>query len=220
MDRLLEKIKPPEDSQTPTSPGYIDDVNRILQSSASHPTEQDKLTGVNWILGNAGNEMELKGRIVKCIYMMFLWYDVKTDKGVPVTRGRKSSNYDRILKLSNDPNMNRNILRKKINVGKRLIEHVITFGWPILFWDGLCPNKLQHIPGNVMTEYWNSLKNDDGKYNAIKQKIASKISNADARMKVVGLISNLIGNVEIISDIIGKIDSVDDFLLQKISKCL
>ena len=159
---------------------------------------------INLEFWKVGSEMEWTGRIVKCVYVLFLLYDVSTIDGKLTDKKGKTLNTKRLLDLYKNYDLNENIIKKHTLTGRRMIRCIDAFGWSILFWDDFSVNKMIHKNDSDLDAFLKI----SGSNSAFLEKIDTRISRDEAKLKIANLVGILFGNVEVVSEIIEKIDTI------------
>ena len=83
---------------------HITKVDTVLTGLETQPTRTsnlqqftaDNLTKIIWKSVQHGDKLEFLGRIIRCIYMMYLWIDISMVSGAVIDKQEKTYNIDRI----------------------------------------------------------------------------------------------------------------------------
>ena len=197
-------------AEPPLTPGEPSDALYPEIQSAT----KDELTKWNFSFSKHSEQMEVNGRIGRAISAMYMWLDVCTVDGELADKQAKTANIDRVLGISEDQSVTAQMktrfkIRKSIQVGKHMVQHVIAFGWAILLWNDFAVNTMLHKPAQEIRDLWEYLKDDTQAHDQIRGGIDSQISREDAREKVIKIVGSMCGNEQAASLVIDKLNSID-----------
>jgi hypothetical protein len=216
-------------------PDYLTKVNNTISmirprdsATSENPSHSNKppvlytkndITKWIWICGQNGEKTELQGRITTCVFLMSLWYDINVSDGQVVDRVCQTEGIRRTMELSNGVTMlgemtNENIVKENQWLGKRIMRHIVEFGWSILFWDEIKTAMLRRKPAAELNELWRYMGNNTPNCDRfLHAEMATHISNDAAMEKIVELVGYTCGSVEMARVLVERLNSVDKVMI-------
>ena len=200
---------------------YVDGFDSVLENDETFGQHCDKesftpdeRSAINRTLACFGENREECGRICRCIYSMYLCYDIGTKDDLPVDRDGKSENINRVLGLYGEDESKRNKIKKDIQFGKQMLKHVIKFGWQIIFWDGFTVYNIRQKKSKWLDKLWVHLDNNSIERDRLRHKLNSRIAEDVVKKKIITVLGNIFGNVTLAEVFFHKINSIDSSFLE------
>lgn len=195
---------------------YITEIDITLAASdlgeCEHSNDafsRNDLTKWNWVCRRNGKMMELQGRISTCVHLMYLWYDINVYNDILVDKQGQTDGINRVLELSGDQKITRNIIKENQWIGKRLLQHVLVFGWSILLWEEIGAGTIRQKSSSELKELWQYIDNNPQDYTRVRNILDLHISREEAKRKVSCLVGNVCGNFGVAKVIIDSLDTID-----------
>ena len=190
-----------------------------MMSAVVSPQGSDILGGItlrNWELGKKGEELTCKGRIVKCIYLMHLWYEMNFKDGIIVDKVCRTDEIERFEQNINkyrspqEPYICRQKIYSDQRMGGRFLQLKNIFGWSILLFD-ISSYRIRDASNLSFRGLLEYIGENPSSYNELEMKINNCISPDEARQLVAKVVTEASKCSNLTEALLSNIDSVDHF---------